>query len=237
MVTPKISAITRYIPELENKLTPAEINDFVNYGQLDPECFEDTDIIPKDYETTQAELTALTSGDFSSMKTTDIEEIITTATTATATTTTATTNGSAVENMNIQSGNVAVAVADSESTELVSDASEETVTAYPSDDEMLVLEPSTLEETARFLDQKYQAMQHSSSSSISSSCPNSPKPPSKTKLTAEEMKMLNNQFQHLARNSDPIVVIERSCSMQQNAASKTDSESSDNERVCIQQFV
>jgi len=218
MVTANISAITGYIPELQYKLTPTEINDFVNYGQLDPECYQDTDIIPKDYETTQAELTALSSREFST------------------TTTTTASNCLAVENLTIRDGN-GVDVMDSESTELVSDASEETVTASMSADEMVVLEQSTLEETARLLDRKYQTeMQHSSSSSISSSGSDSPKPPSKTTLTSKQIKILN-ELQHLGRKSDPIVVIERSCSMQQNATSKTDSESSDNERVCLQQFV
>jgi len=227
MVTANISAITGYIPELQYKLTPTEINDFVNYGQLDPECYQDTDIIPKDYETTQAELTALSSREFSCLKTTDVEE---------TTTTTTASNCLAVENLTIRDGN-GVDVMDSESTELVSDASEETVTASMSADEMVVLEQSTLEETARLLDRKYQTeMQHSSSSSISSSGSDSPKPPSKTTLTSKQIKILN-ELQHLGRKSDPIVVIERSCSMQQNATSKTDSESSDNERVCLQQFV
>jgi len=226
MVTSEIAGITGYIPELIYKLTPAEMNEYVNGGSYDPDCLADTDIIPKDYETTQTEMTALSSGNFSCLKTTENEEdnLVYTM----------------VAGKNIESDDPVedADIQDDESTELVTDASEETVTASLSSDELIVLEPSTMEEISNILHQQFKTShQHASSSSVSSSLTNSPKP---LNYDSKEKNKLNERLQQLARNhqlKECNVNLERSCSIQQSVSAKVDSDSSDNERVLIQQLV
>lgn len=214
MITSSIAAITGYIPELMYKMTPAEMNEYVNSVNYDPACHEDTDIIPKDHETTQEEMTALSSTDFSCLKTTETEE-----------------DGAIdVENICIEKKEGETNkedVVDDEVTETISDASEETVTASLSTDNVVVLEPLTSEETSNILDQRFKsALSNVTSSSISSSCSNSPKP----LISAIDMSRLNERLHLLARGK-------KSCSMQQSTSSKTDSDSSDNERMLLQQLV
>ena len=232
MVTKDIASITGYIPELMYKMTPAEMNDYVIQGTQDPDCFEDTDIIPKDYETTQAELTPMSSGRLSSLKISDTERDEA---------------ADCDEDMDKQlstiDGNQAMEEYfedDDESTELVSDASEETVTASMSADEIVVLQP--MQETAHPLEKKLHSLhqyQHHSSSLSSSSGSNSPS--NKLILSVGPIGMLNEKLQQLKRNQQQSPAVREhstsSCSLQQTRSQKkTDSESSDGERVCIEQL-
>ena len=221
MVTKDISAITGYIPELMYKMTPAEMNDYVNNGVYEPECFEDTDIIPKDCETTQAEMSAMSSGDFSCLKTTETEE-----------------NDEEEMSTNERSDdekerNAKHSSSGDESTEIAIDASEETVTAQ-SADEMIVFEESTLEEAKQLLEHQ----RIHSSSSLSSTRSNSPS--DKRIFTPKDVQFLNQKIHQIARlrnaNKQSMEkTFDRPCSMQ-TSINKTDSDSSDNERVLIQQL-
>ncbi|XP_066918339.1 transcription factor IIIA-like [Clytia hemisphaerica] len=223
MVTKDIAAITGYIPELMYKMTPAEMNDYVNNGVYDPECFEDTDIIPKECETTQAEMSAMSSGEFSCLKTTETEENDEEVETI----------ANEIKSRNNKEVNVMHSSGD-ESTEIAIDASEETVTAQ-SADEMVVFEESTLEEAKQLLE----SQRLHSSSSLSSTRSNSPS--DKRTFTRKEVQLLNEKIHQIARlrnaNKQSIEkTFDRPCSMQQTVINKTDSDSSDNERVLIQQL-
>lgn len=201
MVTSDLASITGYIPELWTKMTPAEVNAYVNEEpkMFDSDCIGDTDIIPHDYETTQAELTPMTSGEFSSsiLKTTTVET---------------------EEDVND----------DHVGLPPKSDSSEDTLTARTSDMEMefededevgMILEPSTLEEASLYLERLNQMKKDSSSSTNSS----------RASSVCEGVKLLqkivNKQQQNIDRTcSSPM----DTCRMQ--SSSRTESDSSDNER-------
>ena len=222
MVTKSISSITGYIPELKYKMTPAEMNDYVLLGSQDPDDLEDTDIIPKDYETTQAELTPMSSSGFSSLKISDIEKVEE--------------MEQELPSVDTTDQGIEMEEDDGESTDLVSDASEETVTASMSADEVVVLQP--LLETSHPLDKKLSSLQHQQphGSSLSSSA-GSASPTNKFVLSSDSIGMLNEKLQQLQRHQQQHSSSSSSCSVQQiRSQRKTDSESSDGERVCIEQI-
>lgn len=227
MVNKPIASITGYIPELEYKMTPAEMNDYVLLGSQDPDELEDTDIIPRDYETTQAELTPMSSSGFSSLKISDIDKTDTIEKIEQELPTVDTDQGIAMEEDS-----------DGESTDLVSDASEETVTASMSADEIVVLQP--LQEISHPLDRKLSNLQHQQphGSSLSSSA-GSASPNNKFVLSSDSIGILNEKLQQLQRHQHEqhSPSSSSSCSVQQTRSQrKTDSESSDGERVCIEQI-
>lgn len=223
MVTSDLSAITGYIPELWTKMTPAEVNAYVNENPSmydHPEAMEDTDIIPHDYETTQAELTPMTSGDFSSsiLKSTAVD--------------TTEEDGQSVRSCYTEHTNQTAASAEVG----IDDSSEDTLTARTSDmefedDELgMILEPSTLEEASLFLDRINQGKKHASSSNNSSRsssvCGNNG--------VNEGMKLLKQFVVNQHQQKDPLLEKRPTSPMEtcrmQSHTSRTDSDSSDNER-------
>lgn len=238
MVTKDISAITGYIPEVMYKMTPAEMNDFVLRGSQNPESLEDTDIIPEDYETTQAELTPMSSGGFSSLPSTSTAGCPSTNTAGCSKEVDpALTEDELQLEAMIENDDILDDMLDDDSTELVSDASEETVTASMSSDEVVVFQ--RLQETSHPLDDKVKNLKLQTHSSSISSSPGSNSPGNNNfGFSANCIGLLLNEKLQQLKHINPVVVVRKqSCSMQQQTiSSRTDSESSDGERVCIEQL-
>ncbi|XP_057313312.1 transcription factor IIIA-like [Hydractinia symbiolongicarpus] len=209
IVTSTISGISGYIPELWEKMTPEEVQAYIKNNNA---CYADTDVIPRDTETTQAEMTPLLSSD---------------------------TEGASKENATGQTShyqddearNLRAEGNDMECERLYT--SEETLTAIPTESELtdedfsVVYQPlKSLEEACSYLNQINNIKkQQNACSPIISSSPNSSRPASACSIEDERRitRFVGERLKQLVGQQNPNMM--ESCHMQ----SVTESDSSDSE--------
>lgn len=208
MVTSTISGISGYIPELWEKMTPEEVQAYIKNNSA---CYADTDVIPRDTDTTQAEMTPLLSSG---------------------------TEGASKENATGQTSHyqddaysLKVNGKDMECEKIYT--SEETLTAIPTESELtdedfsVVYQPlKSLEEACSYLNQinNIKKQQNASSPIISSSA-NSSRPASACSIEDEQRitRFVGERLKQLVGQQNQNMM--ESCHMQ----SVTESDSSDSE--------